>query len=168
MTTNSQKIPIKLELDNIPKLEGKQSDGAVYEQNNLRYDCQGLLLLNEHNGTKLITQQIAKIIFKVKTGITKSEAEVKFTNITASGIVKQNGGPGDIKVAGATIKVSKTETAKITKENITNNKTSKITTSKSNESKLPHTGAENFVFIGAILVFSTIIFYSRYRKLFYF
>ena len=100
----------------------------------------------------------------MKTGLTKSEAEVEFTNITASGIVKQNGGPGDIKVAGATIKVSKTETAKITKENITNNKTSKITTSKSNESKLPHAGAENFVFIGAILVLSTIIFYSRYRK----
>ena len=62
MTTNSQKISIKLELDNIPKLEGKQSDGAVYEQNNLRYDYQGLLLLNEHNGAELITQQIAEII----------------------------------------------------------------------------------------------------------
>lgn len=54
---------IKLEnLDNISKLEGKQSDGAAYEQNNLRYDCQGLLLLNEHNGVELITQQIAEII----------------------------------------------------------------------------------------------------------
>ena len=54
---------IKLEdLDNISKLEGKQSDGAAYEQNNLRYDCQGLLLLNEHNGAELITQQIAEII----------------------------------------------------------------------------------------------------------
>ena len=97
----------------------------------------------------------------MKTGITKTEAEIKFTNITASGIVKQNGGPGDIKVAGATIKVSKTETAKITKENL---KTQNISTSHTNVEKIPNAGKENFVFIGAILILNTIIVYSRYKK----
>ena len=51
--------------------------------------------------------------------------------------------------------------AKYKKENL---KLNQITTSKSNEAKLPHAGKENFVFIGAILILSTIFFYSRFRK----
>lgn len=50
------------DLEKIPKLEDNQNDRATYEQNNLRYDFQGMLLLNEHNGFELITQQVAEII----------------------------------------------------------------------------------------------------------
>ena len=107
------------------------------------------------------SEEIAKFVFNVKQGVSKTEANINFKNITASGIIKQNGGPGDIKVAGATIKVSKTENAIVTKENL---KLNQITTSKSNEAELPHAGKENFVFIGAILILSTIFFYSRFRK----
>lgn len=107
------------------------------------------------------SEEIAKFVFNVKQGVSKTETNINFKNITASGIIKQNGGPGDIKVAGATIKVSKTENAIVTKENL---KLNQITTSKSNEAKLPHAGKENFVFIGAILILSTIFFYSRFRK----
>ena len=107
------------------------------------------------------SEEIAKFVFNVKQGVSKTEANINFKNITASGIIKQNGGPGDIKVAGATIKVSKTENAIVTKENL---KLNQITTSKSNEAELPHAGKENFVFIGTILVLSTIFFYSRFRK----
>ncbi|PWB87888.1 hypothetical protein [Methanobrevibacter thaueri] len=50
------------DLDNIPKLKGIQKDGAAYEQNGLRYDSNGVILLKEHNGLELITQKVAEII----------------------------------------------------------------------------------------------------------
>lgn len=183
LTTESKlveggQVEVILKMENINATEsgisvvkGKISyDKDVFEgytletQNNWKEESSSDTFLFEKQTGITQSEQIAKIIFKVKEGITKTEAEIKFTNITASGITKQNGGPGDIKVAGATIKVSKTEAATITKENLDSGKNNKITTSKSNENKLPYAGAENFVFIGTILVLSTIFFYSRFRK----
>ena len=180
LTTESKlveggQVEVILKMENINATEsgisvvkGKISyDKDVFEgytletQNNWKEESSSDTFLFEKQTGITQSEQIAKIIFKVKEGITKTEAEIKFTNITASGITKQNGGPGDIKVAGATIKVSKTENAIVTKENL---KLNQITTSKSNEAELPHAGKENFVFIGAILILSTIFFYSRFRK----
>lgn len=58
-------MSLKLKLENlneIEKLEGKQEDNATYEQNSLRYDSDGLILITERNGIQLITQKVAEII----------------------------------------------------------------------------------------------------------
>ncbi|WP_405265313.1 hypothetical protein [Methanobrevibacter sp.] len=56
-------IQVKLEnLNEIQKLKELQEDGTAYEQNGLKYDSDGLILLNEHNGTRLITLKVAKMI----------------------------------------------------------------------------------------------------------
>ena len=104
---------------------------------------------------------VATIRFKVKSSISKESAQIQFSNITASGITKQNGGPGDIKVAGATIKLSKTEEAVITK----NNNTTVIKSSKSNSSELPHAGEETNKIIKLIVLVAVVgVIYINYRK----
>lgn len=106
-------------------------------------------------------EEIATIKFKIKESITKDIAQIKFTNITASGIIKQNGGPGDIKVAGATIKVSKTQTAVITKEGL-----STIGTSKTTESEIPFAGRRENIIIAIIgLSIFIIIVNKKYKNI---
>lgn len=97
-------------------------------------------------------EEIATIKFKIKENITKDVAQIKFTNITASGIIKQNGGPGDIKVAGATIKVSKTQTPVITKESL-----STIGISKTTQSQIPFAGTSENIIITTIIGLSIFI-----------
>ena len=65
MEEKVMKFDIHVKLENLNenhKLKGIQNDGAAYEQDGLRYDSDGLILLNEHNGTRLITLKVAKMI----------------------------------------------------------------------------------------------------------
>lgn len=110
-------------------------------------------------------QEIAIIKFKVKQSISKTEAEIRFSSVTASGIIQASGGPGDIKVLGTTLKISKTATPVIKKEELSVTSIGKNSTTTVG-GIMPHAGKEEITLI-AILMFSVlgIVMYRRYKNI---
>ena len=111
-------------------------------------------------------EEVAVVKFKVKESISKTSGEIKFTNITVSGIVQSSGGPGDIKVAGTTLKITQTEAPKITKEIVIGETGGAGATSTTAGGKMPYAGADEAMLIG-IVMFSITggIMYKRYRNI---
>lgn len=108
-------------------------------------------------------EEVAKIVFNVKNGITKNTAEIKFSTITVSGLVRSEGGPGDIMVGGATVTVSKDAEPQINK---TTNSTKIIGTSQTTSKKLPNTGINGAIPVAIIFVLSSsYIFYKKYKNI---
>ena len=145
---------------------------TVEMKNNWSQTNQGETFLFEKTTGVTLNEEVAILKFKVKDSISKDSTEIKFSNITVSGVIKANGGPGDITVAGATIKISKASTPVVTKENVETNGTestsiaSKIGTSKSNDDKLPYTGEKENVILGITLfTVAAIVIFIKYRNI---
>ena len=134
---------------------------VVETKNGWKYEEQDNRILFRKESGVTSNEEIAVVKLKVKDGITNDSTDIKLTNITASGIVKQEGGAGDIKVAGTTIKLSKTNNPVIIKDNIAS-----IGSSKTNEKQIPKAG-ENTKILFYIALFSVlvIVMYVKYRNI---